>query len=48
MNRALTWKAAGAIDVVLAAMRAHVGHAGVSEQACVAKPYISANNGTLK
>jgi hypothetical protein len=32
-NKVLAAKA-GAIDAVVAAMRAHVGNAGVSEQAC--------------
>ena len=32
-NKVLAGKA-GAIDAVVAVMRAHVGHAGVSEKAC--------------
>ena len=34
---------AGAIDAVAAAMRAHVGNAGVSEQACGAMRLICVN-----
>ncbi len=43
-NHVLAVKA-GAIDAVLAAMRTHVGDAGVSEQACVAMRNICAVNG---
>ncbi len=38
---------AGAIDAVVAAMKAHVDHAGVSEHACWALMEMCANNGTL-
>ncbi len=42
-NKVLAGKA-GAIDAVVAAMRAHVDNAGVSEQACWAMWNICANN----
>ena len=45
-NKVLAGKA-GAIDAVVAAMRAHVGNAGVLEQACRAMNNICANNGAL-
>ncbi len=38
---------AGAIDAVVAAMRAHVSHAGVLEFACKAMQNICFDNGTL-
>ena len=38
---------AGAIDAVVAAMRAHVGNAGVSKQACRAMCTICFNNGAF-
>ena len=41
-NQVLAGKA-GAIDAVVAAMRAHVGNAGVSEQACGAMSSICVN-----
>ena len=41
-NKVLAGKA-GAIDAVVAAMRAHVGNAGVSEQACWAMKNICVN-----
>ena len=41
-NKVLAGKA-GAIDAVVAVMRAHVGHSGVSEQACWAMIYICDN-----
>ena len=44
-NQALAGKA-GAIDAVVAAMRAHVGNAGVSKQACRAMCNVC-NNGEL-
>ena len=42
-NQVLARKA-GAIDAVVAAMRAHVGNAGVSEQACRAMDIVCTNN----
>ena len=41
-NQALAGKA-GAIEAVVAAMRAHVGNAGVSENACMAMGNICVN-----
>ncbi len=38
---------AGAIDALVAAMKAHVGNVGVSEQACLAMRNISVNNGVV-
>ncbi len=38
---------AGAIDALVAAMRAHVGNAGVSKQACGAMQEICVNNGAV-
>ncbi len=45
-NQVLAGKA-GAIDAVVAVMRAHVGNAGVLEQACRAMRNICGNNGEL-
>ena len=45
-NQVLAGKA-GAIDAVVAAMRAHVGNAGVSEQACLALDTMRDAKGTL-
>ena len=45
-NAVLAGKA-GAIDAVLAAMRAHVGNADVLEQACGAMWSICADNGAF-
>ena len=45
-NQVLAGKA-GAIDAVVAAMRAHVGNAGVSKQACSAVSSICVNNGAF-
>ena len=38
---------AGVIDAVVAAMRAHVGNAGVSQQACGAIFHICIDNGAF-
>ena len=43
-NQVLAGKV-GAIDAVVAAMRAHVGNAGVLEHVCGAMGNICANNG---
>ena len=45
-NKMLAGKA-GAIDAVVTVMRAHVGNAGVSEQACRAMSNICVNKGAL-
>ena len=45
-NKVLAGKA-GAIEAVVAAMRAHAGHAGVSEYACWAMVNICFNNGAF-
>ena len=45
-NKVLAGKA-GAIDAVVAAMRAHVGNADVSEQACWAMWSICVKNGAF-
>jgi len=46
-NQVLAGKA-GAIDVVMAVMRAHAGHAGVLERACGAIWNICVNNGAFE
>ena len=45
-NRVLAGKA-GAIDTVVAAMRAHVGNVGVSAHACMAMCNICKKNGVF-
>ena len=45
-NRVLAGEA-GAIDAVVAAMRAHVGDADASIEACGAMSYICAKNGAF-
>ena len=45
-NKVLAGKA-GAIDAVVAAMRAHVGNAGVLQQGCGAMSNICNSNGAL-